>query len=261
MEKMCRDLAAEYDHLDAVISELTGEQWETITPFYGWTIKDEITHIAYFDERAGLSAGNPDAFIRHFKELIQNPGIWNKKTLTPDLDLSIADLLAWWRKERQKLLTMLKEKKPTDRLPWYGPTMSAKSCTTARIMEVWAHGQDICDALNMQRPATDRLHHIAHIGIITFGWSFSNRKLVVPDTPVRIELKSPDNGLWTWGPKDAKQIVKGSAEGFCQVVTQRRNVADTDIITVGNVADKWMQIAQAFAGPPENGPGPGLITN
>lgn len=260
IKEICRDLAAEYNALDAIISELTEQQWEKVTPFYEWTIQDEITHIAYFDERAGLSADNPDAFVHHFNELMQNFKLWNEKTLTPDLDLSIADLLAWWRKERENLLVMLKEKRPKDRLPWYGPTMGAISMAAARIMEVWAHGHDVCDALNIQRPATDRLRHIAHIGIITFGWSFSNRKLAVPETPVRVELKSPGNDIWTWGPKDAEQIVKGSAEGFCQVVTQRRNVADTDIKTTGNIAAKWMQIAQAFAGPPENGPAPGQTT-
>jgi len=256
IKELSRDLATEYNVLDGIVSELDEQQWKTVTSFYGWDIKDEITHLAYYDESAGLSVSDPDAFVLFFNELKQNPGNWNEKTFAPYFDLSIADLLAWWRIERKKLLTVLESKNPTDRLPWFGPTMGAKSLAAARIMEVWAHGQDVCDALNIQRPATDRLRHIAHLGVITFGWSFSNRKLDVPDTSVRVELKSPNNDMWEWGPEDSEEKVQGSAEGFCQIVTQRRNIADTDIITTGNIATKWMQIAQAFAGPPEDGPAP-----
>ena len=31
--------------------------------------------------------------------------------------------------------------------PWYGPSMSARSFVTARLMETWAHGMDVADAL------------------------------------------------------------------------------------------------------------------
>jgi uncharacterized protein (TIGR03084 family) len=254
MKKICNDLAAEYNNLDTIVSKLDEQQWNIITPFYEWSIKDEIIHIAYFDERARLSVDDPDAFARHKKKSVKKPKDFNEKTMTPYLDPSITELLSWWRIEREKLLTLCKEKKPTDRISWYGPTMSATSFIAARMMEVWAHAQDVCDALNIRRPATDRLYHIAHIGVITFGWSFANRKIGIPDTPIRVELESSDNDIWVWGPKEAKEVVKGSAEGFCQIVTQRRNVADTDIKTYGTVAAKWMKIAQAFAGPPENGP-------
>ncbi len=256
MKTICRDLAAEYDALDTVVSILDDRQWKIVTPFYEWDIKDEITHIAYYDGRAGLAATDPDAFVRHLKE--PSPGTlgWNEKSLTPNMGLTIAELMDYWRRERREMLAALEVKKPGDRLPWYGPSMSARSCATARMMETWAHGQDVCDALDIQRPTTDRLRHIAHIGVITFGWSFANRNLDVPEVPIRVELAGPAGDLWTWGPEDAKETVRGSAQGFCLVVTQRRNLTDTDIVTTGNIADKWMQIAQAFAGPAEDGPPP-----
>jgi uncharacterized protein (TIGR03084 family) len=135
--------------------------------------------------------------------------------------------------------------------------MSARSKVTARIMETWAHGQDVADTLGIRREPTDRLRHVAHIGVTTFGWSHVNRGLEVPDTPVRVELTGPSGDLWTWGPEDAAQSVRGPAEDFCLVVVQRRHVEDTSLAVSGDVARNWMLIAQAFAGPPVTGPGPG----
>ena len=135
--------------------------------------------------------------------------------------------------------------------------MSAKSFATARIMEVWAHGQDIFDALKVPRKATDRLRHIAHMGVATFGWSFMNRHMEVPSDDVRVELLGPTGERWTWGPDGAKNRVEGSAEDFCLVVTQRRNVADTGLTVAGTTAAQWMAMAQAFAGPASDPPKPG----
>jgi uncharacterized protein (TIGR03084 family) len=131
--------------------------------------------------------------------------------------------------------------------------MSAASSVTARLMETWAHGQDIADALGIERPPTARLRHIAHIGVSTIGFSFAVRGLPPPDEPVRIEITGPDEAVWTWGPADTPNVVRGPALDFCLVVTQRRHPADTAVTTTGPVARQWISIAQAFAGAP--GPG------
>jgi uncharacterized protein (TIGR03084 family) len=135
--------------------------------------------------------------------------------------------------------------------------MSARSFATARIMEVWAHGQDIFDALQIRREPTDRLQHIAHMGVATFGWSFMNRQMEIPDAEVRVELRAPSGDRWTWGPENATNQIKGSAQDFCLVITQRRNVVDTQLAVTGDTAAQWMTIAQAFAGPPADPPEPG----
>jgi uncharacterized protein (TIGR03084 family) len=126
-------------------------------------------------------------------------------------------------------------------------------------METWAHGQDIVDALRIERKPTARLRHIAHLGVRTFGWSFVNRKMEVPDSPVRVELDSPVDDLWTWGPEEAQDEVRGPAEDFCLVVTQRRHVSDTNLIVTGETATQWMSVAQAYAGPPGSGRKPGIF--
>lgn len=258
MDQISQDLADEQQDLDALVADLDEQGWKTVTPFYEWTIEDEILHLAYFDDRARITIVDPEEFTRNLEEFSQNRGLVSEKTGTPKkLNLSIPELLAWWREERSGLVEALKKLDPKDRVAWYGPTMSAKSHATARIMETWAHAQDVYDALEVERPATERLRHVAHIGVITFGWSYANRKLEVPEAPVRVELASPSGELWAWGPEEAAEKVEGTAQEFCLVVTQRRNVADTDLVTTGGVAAEWMQIAQAFAGPPENGPPPG----
>ena len=136
--------------------------------------------------------------------------------------------------------------------------MSAASSLTARIMETWAHGQDVADALGLVREPTARLRHIAHIGVRALPFSFAANGLEVPQEPVRVELTGPDGSVWTWGPEHAANRVTGPALDFCLIVTQRRHLADTSIRAYGQVADQWLAIAQAFAGPPGPGPPAGL---
>jgi uncharacterized protein (TIGR03084 family) len=141
---------------------------------------------------------------------------------------------------------------PSARLPWYGPPMSVKSFVTARLMETWAHGQDIVDAVGADRPATDRLRHIAFIGVRARPFSYVNRGLDVPDGDVRVELTAPGGDTWTFG-ESSTDVVRGSALGFALAVTQRRHRDDTDLVIEGPLAQEWMAIAQAFAGPPTDG--------
>jgi uncharacterized protein (TIGR03084 family) len=259
MKALCTDLADEHEELDAMVADLDDSQWNILTPAEGWTIKDQIRHLAYFDDRARLSATDPKAFKQYLMEILQNLNAFYKCLEDVGKNSTPAELLEWWRKERRGLIEALEPMDRKARLPWYGPDMSALSFATARLMETWAHGQDIADALGVVRTPTDRLHHSTHLGVTTFGWSYVNRQLEVPGIPVRIELTGPSGDLWTWGPIEAKNLVKGSAEDFCLVVTQRRHVDDTNLITEGPVARHWMTIAQAFAGPPGSGRKPGMF--
>jgi uncharacterized protein (TIGR03084 family) len=135
--------------------------------------------------------------------------------------------------------------------------MGARSFLTARLMEAWAHGQDIVDTVGGDRPPTDRLRHVAQLGVITRAWSYVNRKMEAPADEVHVALEAPSGEVWTWGPGDAADTVQGPAEDFCLVVTQRRHVDDTGLEVNGEVARDWLVRAQAFAGPPTDGPGPG----
>jgi uncharacterized protein (TIGR03084 family) len=192
--------------------------------------------------------------------MLQDPNAMVKHMETTGKDLTAEETLKWWREERSALLEVLAKMDRKTRLPWYGTAMSAMSFATARLMETWAHGQDVVDALGIIRKPTDRLRHIAHLGVSTFGWSFANRNMEIPGTPVRVELTGPSGGIWSWGPEEAEDRVKGAAEDFCLVVVQRRHVADTDLIVRGDIAQQWMSIAQAYAGPPAEGRKPGEVS-
>jgi uncharacterized protein (TIGR03084 family) len=256
MKEICKDLADECQVLDDIVSDLSESDWNRKTPFFGWTVKDEICHLAFFDRFAKLSAIDQNAFNEEMAKLAQEAANLFQYAMEPGRSMTTSDLLQWWRTERKALIEAFESLDPKTRVPWHIP-MSVKSSATARLMETWAHGQDIVDTLRVQRPATDRLRHIAYLGVATFGWSYSCRGMEVPGIPVRVELDSPSGNQWTWGPEDAENLVRGPALDFCLVVTQRRNVADTGIVSEGDVARQWMTIAQAFAGPPETGPKPG----
>jgi uncharacterized protein (TIGR03084 family) len=253
MKNMCADLAAEQDELDGFVADLDEAGWNTQTPAEGWTIKDQIRHLAYYEERARLAASDPGSFKQWLAEIQQDSDRFRKHVEETGKDLSAKGTLKWWREERGALLKVLEPMDRKHRLHWYGPDMSVISFATARLMETWAHGQDILDALGKTRKPTDRLRHVAHLGVSTFGWSYVNRQMDVPDTTVRVELRAPSGDLWVWGPPEAKNRVKGLAIDFCLVVVQRCHVADTNLNTRGEIAKQWMSIAQAYAGGPGQG--------
>jgi uncharacterized protein (TIGR03084 family) len=171
--------------------------------------------------------------------------------------LAPAELLAAWRANRRQLLEVAQGIEPGRRVPWYGPSMSGRSFLTARLMETWAHGQDVVDAVGATREPTGRLRHICQIGFITRTWTYANRKEEQPPAAVRLELTSPSGEIWRWGDDDAPESVSGPALDFCLVVTQRRHVDDTALETQGAAARDWMEKAQAFAGGATDGPPPG----
>ena len=264
MKAICKDLADEYASLDDMVKDLDAGGWQTKTPFFNWTVKDEISHLAYFDQTAFLSATDAGAFNAELEKILEGITSYDdvyRKVNAMGGGMSDADLLAWWRQERKRLVAAFEALQPDARVPWYGPTMSARSSATARIMETWAHGQDIADALNIVRPGTDRLKHIAFLGVSTFKWAFINRGLAVPEKQVRVALTSPSGELWAWGPEDAENAVSGPALDFCLAVTQRRNPSDTGLNILGEVSAQWIRIAQAFAGPPQEAPAPGVRRN
>ena len=165
--------------------------------------------------------------------------------------LAPAALRAGWQDGFDAMLRAFAATPGGAKVPWYGPPMSPASFVTARLMEYWAHGQDVADALGVARTPTARLRHICHLGVRTRGFAYANRGLAVPPGEVRVELTAPDGSTWAWGR--GPDAVTGPAEHFCLLVTQRRHRADLDLTVTGPLADGWLDVAQAYAGPP--GPG------
>ena len=252
------DLRAEQQTLDDIVASLDTAQWQLPTPSPGWTIADQIGHLTYFDGTAALAVVDPPAFQDAMSSLLSSGGAGEQSAddavLGPYRAMTPDHLLTAWRANRAALASAGETMENDTRVAWYGPSMGAKSFLTARLMEAWAHGQDIIDTLGAARPATDRLRHIAQLGFITRGWTYMNRGLDVPSTPIRAELKLPSGEVLRFGPDAATESVVGPALAFCLVTTQRRHVDDTDIVVTGDSARDWMEKAQLFAGPPSTGP-------
>jgi uncharacterized protein (TIGR03084 family) len=251
MSVLADDLAAESAVLRALLVPLDEAGWRRPTPAAGWSVLDQVTHLAWFDEAALRSALQPEAFAA--EQANPDPD----GVAAAHRDRSGAEVLSWFDDARSGLLTAFRGLDPSLRVPWYGPPMSAASALTARIMETWAHGQDVADALGAVREPTARLRHVAHIGIGARAYSYAVNGREVPTTPIRVELAAPDGDTWGWGPQGAADRVAGPALDFCLAVTQRRHLADTAIEVRGPVAAEWMSFAQAYAGPA----GPGRVAS
>ncbi len=254
------DLAAESAEVDAMVAGLDAEQWRTPTPAPGWTVAHQIAHLAWTDEAALLAVGEPEAFADLLRNAAQDPYGYVDEGAEQGAQDEPAALLVRWRRGRAELDRHLRELADGARIAWFGPPMSAASMATARLMETWAHGLDVADALGLDPEPTRRLRHVAHLGVRTRGFAYLVRELDPPEAPVRVELTGPGGELWTWGPDDADQRVLGPALDFCLLVTQRRHADDLALVAVGADAEHWLTIAQAFAGPPGAGRAPRATT-
>ncbi|MFI9162357.1 TIGR03084 family metal-binding protein [Kitasatospora aureofaciens] len=251
------DLRAESAVLDALVAGLPADGWAGPTPAEGWTVAHQIAHLAWTDDWTALAARDPEGFTASlggsFTALLATGADPVEEGAREGAAAAPAALLARWRTGRAEVQDALAAAPADARLPWFGPPMKPASMATARLMETWAHGQDVADALGVTREPTARLRHIAHLGLRTLGFAFAAHGLPAPEHPVRLELTAPDGSTWALGPADAADVVTGPALDFCLLVTQRRHRDDLALTATGPVATAWLPIAQTFAGPPGKG--------
>ncbi len=253
LEQVLADLVAEGDRVEALVASLDENAWRTRTPAVGWTVAHQVGHLAWTDDAALLSATDPDGWAGLLERGASDPGTFVDEAAEELASMAPAELLDRWREGRTRLATVLREHPAGERLAWFGPPMSPTSMATARLMETWAHGLDVADALGATYQPDERLRHIAHLGVRTRDFAFVTHGEQPPGEEFAITLVTPDDEVWNWGPPDAAQGVTGPAYDFCLLVTQRRNRSDLALEAVGPDADHWLDIAQAFAGPPGNG--------
>lgn len=243
------DLADEGTTLDGVVAHLEDTAWLTPTPAEGWTVATQIAHLTWTDERALHALTEPEAFGTYVSDVRSRLGTLVDDAARELARVAPARLLLRWRDTREALARTLSEVPQDGRVPWFGPPMSPTSMATARLMETWAHGLDITDALGLPPTASPRLRHVAHLGVRTRDFAFVQRGLPAPVEPFHVELVAPDGSTWAWGPGDAAQRITGPALDFCLRVTRRRHRADLALEATGPDADRWLDLAQAFAGP------------
>ncbi|MFD7468259.1 TIGR03084 family metal-binding protein [Streptomyces tendae] len=251
------DLREESEELDALVVKLSPEEWRLATPAPGWTIAHQIAHLNWTDRAALVAVTDEDGFKGLVEQALAAPDRYVDDGAEAGARQDPAVLLSAWRHDRTALDEALRTAAPGARFPWYGPPMATASMATARLMETWAHGLDVAATLGVSRPPTDRLRHVARIGVRARDFAYAAHGLTPPAEPFRVELTGPGGDLWTYGPEDAPQRVTGPALDFCLLATQRAHRTDLALTAEGPDADRWLDIAQAFAGPPGAGRPPG----
>ncbi len=261
MKQICDDFLAEVNYLHAVFQGLPEEIWTQETGFMKWTPWDVVAHLHLFDLVGLKSAEGRGAFGQErnrlavsFQQGKDHQGVARENLA----GLGASELIDAWHATAVELAAKFSDLDPSSRLPWFGPDMGARMFLTARFMETWSHAQAIFDLAELARTHTDRVRHVATIGIKTFGWTFVNREIEAPGPVPRVELTAPSGDIWTWNEENMADYVRGDAAAFCFVVTQVRNIADTQLEVFGPVARKWMAVAQCFAGAPTDPPAPGV---
>ena len=251
------DLAAEGAWLDTVVAGLDEPGWRRPTPAPGWTIAHQVGHLTSSDQYALRAVTDPAAFAATFERILAGE-LTVDSAAADEAALPQADLLRRWRAGRAQLVAALAAVPDGTRLPWFGPPMSAASMATARLMETWAHGDDVAQAVGVPHPATAGLRHIAHLGVRTRDFAFTQHGLTPPAGAFLVRLTAPSGSVpqgtvWSWGPDDAAQGVEGTALDFCLLATRRRHRMDTSLLATGPEANRWLDIAQAYVGPPGDG--------
>lgn len=252
------DFLDECRSLYELVSTLDDQDLMIETRFKHWTISDILRHLAVWDEAARLTIQSAEAFQRFFAPVPAHMRAGNirafEREVVPNKGLGLIE--HWWSncQETAQLYTTADPKK---RLKWGGPDLSARTCITSRLMETWSHSQAIYDELGIERVDGDRIKNIVQIGVQTFSWTFQNRGMPPPGPIPNLELTAPSGVLWRWHNAESTERIVGTAGEFCQVVTQTRNIADTQLQLDGAVAESWMAIAQCFAGQPSDPPPPG----
>ena len=250
LQPLLDDVRAEQADLRALVQTA---DLDAPTPAEGWSVRDAVAHLSGTDHEATVAATDPDAFVAGLHEVAKDIEGFLTGQLLEFRALERSQVMERWQERFDRMLAAFVDVPPGTKVPWYGPPMSPASFATARLMEYWAHGQDVADGLGVRRAPTARLRHICHLGVRTRAFAHVNRGLEPPDVPVAVELTSPDGGTWSFGDAGAQERVTGPAEDFCLLVTQRRHRDDTALVAVGEHASRWLDVAQCFAGPP--GPG------
>lgn len=260
MRQLAQDFADESLALHGIVASLTDAELEQKTAFKDWTIATVLRHLHIWNQAAAMSLRGDGSFDTYYKAMSEKMATGAK---LPAFEiewlkgLTGQKLVAAWKDGIAETAALFAVSDPAARVKWAGPDMSARSSMTARLMETWAHGQEVYDQLGLVRRNADRIRNIVVLGNNTYGWTFKVRGEEPPAPRPYLKLTAPSGEIWTYNDPSAEEIIEGDADEFCQVVTQVRNIADTKLKVTGPNAKNWMSKAQCFAGAAEPPPPPG----
>lgn len=260
MEALAADFRDESEALHQLVAALDEALLDQATAFKGWTLNMILGHLHVWNLAAGMSLKADGSFDIFRAQLAAQLGAGKKLTTFEASWLADAKgraLVSAWRAGFQQTAADFSAAAASTRVKWIGPDMSARSALTARLMETWAHGQAIYDLLGLVRRNRDRIRNIVALGNNTYAWTFKVRGEDAPSPQPHLRLTAPSGEIWRYNDPSELELIEGLAEEFCQVVTQTRNIADTNLRVVGANASAWMAKAQCFAGAAETPPPPG----
>ena len=224
------DLATEQRILDELLAGLSEEQWSTPTMAEGWDIRDTVGHLAdtddmMFSSTTGQPASNlvdiaaeqPGAEDMAPEDRVDAFTAWQVARVRKIPPLEV---YAWWRSAIARNRSTIAGYDAAKKYDWGGNKLSPLSLASARLMETWAHSLDVHGGLGVDLPDTDRLRHIAHLGLRALPYAFTLVGLAPPG-PVRLELTLPSGAALDLGPDDAPTVVRGTAGDWSRIVARR----------------------------------------
>ena len=242
MREILSDLVAEQQFLDQSLQRIPIKHWDKLTPAKPWTVRDTISHLADFAELAAdtLSGGNRVKEWQNASDLdaLRQRAIEKGRKMRPQ------DVIEWWRAGRARVVEPLSHMSEKDRVEWIQGTMSARTFATFRLMETWAHGLDIYQALDIAVEDTARIRHVCWLGWKTLPYAFKAAGLDY--TPIRVEVIGPGYAKWVYGPDDAENVIKGSASEWARIAVRRVSPAAVSLKVTGEAAHKALEVAQAY---------------
>ncbi|MFI0815296.1 maleylpyruvate isomerase family mycothiol-dependent enzyme [Streptomyces sp. NPDC021098] len=241
------DLAEEQREFGALVRSLDDAAWRRDSAADGWTVADQVSHLADTEEVArDTLAGGPRAFATAVPAYPTAEDFTAAGCRRGD-GLSPGELTVWWDRAGTKTRLLMAERAPGDRVAW-GFGMTTEVFATARIMETWAHGLDIRDALGLAAPETPRLRHIAALGHATLRYALARARVRPPgDRTLRLELTAGDGTAYAFGPDGATDVLRGPLLEWCRVATRRtRGAPAGGLKPDGELAELALLYARAY---------------
>lgn len=221
MGEIIADFVAESDALSALLSTLSDKQWLIATPAVGWDVRDSVTHVAFANELADeIARTGRSEFMEAAVAAGGSIGAKEEEHLERGRKMAPAEVLEWFDASVRGLAESVRKVPQGERLPWGPMKMSVGSFMTGRLMETWAHGLDCFDAVGVEPVDTDRLHHVAHLGLSSLPYAFMLRGLPAPGG-VHLVLEAPDGSTWRLGRESAPTLIEGTAGDWCRVAVRR----------------------------------------
>ena len=204
LDGVLADLRAESDQLWAAVSGLDDAGWRTPTPAEGWDVATQIAHLTWTDEVAVLAATDQAAWDAVVTDALADPDGYVDTAARAIAALVPQALLARWGAAREALTTTLRD------YPARRADAVVRTADVAGLDGDGApHGDLGARPRRRRRPRrhpepTDRMRHVAHLGVRTRDFSFVAHGWTRPPEEFRV-ADGPVGRAWSWGPARRRQ--------------------------------------------------------